>query len=649
MRKSWFKKSLVVGIICLFVGTSVVPSISRDIGKLSSGSYKKDIGKIEPRQAFFDNPTQEEWIEVPLKVNVLDGVYITADTIATVVTDANEKLERADTNVRFVFDKDKDINWNCSDTGNDDGYVTQNETWDHPHPPYTHYWGLHSLGIFCLEQHFNSMLGFKVYFANGIYDSDIAGMCPNTDNPPNAAIKGRPIPVAYVKNRPNNITCTRGMGGTLAHEFVHATTMSADHSVFPSNLMYEPLSGRTGATLTGDQIKEIRAGASVIGETRTNGSEVRGSIVRVDAKRLRWLDDTGDVSEKYIDLFTGFLFAEGPTADLEVTIGLRGLYPNGTDVNSTFQMGFNTDNNNSTGYYGVDKILRITLQGKYPFTQPNGSISADLYDVDSGESVPLTPGDVIRIQEIGCVIEPPLSQPCDYIDLIKQLLPLPLLGPLADEVPIDLWAINLSTGEYDFASFQFDFNPPPGATIEMEPLEAVPGQNVNVNGTCFPPVSTVTLLIDDAEILQTTTLDDGTFSVSFTVPNLAPGWYFVTAMSDARGNQIINSPYFDFSILTVPSAPLEIDITGGLGVDAVITNNGTANASGIEWQLHVEGGILGLINTNVNGTIDIPMGEARTVSTGLFLGLGPITIIARANDKEKTATGTQFIIFSMVK
>jgi len=206
-------------------------------------------------------------------------------------------------------------------------------------------------------------------------------------------------------------------------------------------------------------------------------------------------------------------------------------------------------------------------------------------------------------------------------------------------VPIDLWATNLDTGEYDFASFQFVFNPPPGVTIEMEPLEAVPGQNVNVNGTGFPPVSTIKLLIDDTEILQTTTLGDGTFSVSFTVPNLAPAWYFVTAMSNPS----------DFSILTVPSPNLEIDITGGIGVNAIITNNDTVNASGVEWQIHVEGGILGLINKTINGTIDVAAGKSKTVGTGLFFGLGPIAITANVADEEKTAEGIYLFIFSIMK
>jgi len=51
----------------------------------------------------------------------------------------------------------------------------------------------------------------------------------------------------------------------------------------------------------------------------------------------------------------------------------------------------------------------------------------------------------------------------------------------------------------------------------------------------------------------------------------------------------------------------------------------------------------------INDTVDIPAGQSRTVGTGMFFGLGPITISAKVADEEKTATGTQFIIFSMVK
>jgi hypothetical protein len=94
---------------------------------------------------------------------------------------------------------------------------------------------------------------------------------------------------------------------------------------------------------------------------------------------------------------------------------------------------------------------------------------------------------------------------------------------------------------------------------------------------------------------------------------------------------------------------LTFSITGGVGVKAEITNIGISDANDIPWQIHVEGGILGKINKTVNGTIDIPAGDTVIVKTGMLLGFGPISITAKVANEEQTATGTQLIIFSMVK
>jgi hypothetical protein len=93
---------------------------------------------------------------------------------------------------------------------------------------------------------------------------------------------------------------------------------------------------------------------------------------------------------------------------------------------------------------------------------------------------------------------------------------------------------------------------------------------------------------------------------------------------------------------------LVIAIGSGIGINAVIINTGTANAS-VDWQIHVEGGILGLINKTVNGTIDILAGESKTVKTGFFFGLGPITVTVKAADINETTKGIYLFIFSMVK
>lgn len=94
---------------------------------------------------------------------------------------------------------------------------------------------------------------------------------------------------------------------------------------------------------------------------------------------------------------------------------------------------------------------------------------------------------------------------------------------------------------------------------------------------------------------------------------------------------------------------LNFSIKGGLGVNLKITNNGTVNASNIVWQIHVDGGILGLINKTVNGTIDIIAGDSKTVRTGILFGLGHIYINVKVVDEETTTEGKQFLILSIIQ
>jgi len=94
---------------------------------------------------------------------------------------------------------------------------------------------------------------------------------------------------------------------------------------------------------------------------------------------------------------------------------------------------------------------------------------------------------------------------------------------------------------------------------------------------------------------------------------------------------------------------IKVTIKGGVGVEAVITNEGTSDVTGVPWQIHVAGGILGSINKTVSGTVDIKAGESQTVSTGMFFGLGGIIISAKVDIVGKAVRGTQLLIYSTVK
>jgi hypothetical protein len=94
---------------------------------------------------------------------------------------------------------------------------------------------------------------------------------------------------------------------------------------------------------------------------------------------------------------------------------------------------------------------------------------------------------------------------------------------------------------------------------------------------------------------------------------------------------------------------LKFTIIGGFGVHLKITNNGTINSSGIPWQIHVDGGIFGLINYTASGTVDIAIGETKTVRTKLFYGFGDIQITANVDEEMKTVPGTQLFILTIIK
>jgi hypothetical protein len=122
------------------------------------------------------------------------------------------------------------------------------------------------------------------------------------------------------------------------------------------------------------------------------------------------------------------------------------------------------------------------------------------------------------------------------------------------------------------------------------------------------------------------------------------GGFIVAGRTGSIGN-----PSSDGMLLKVGPFPhLDLEITGGLGIEVSITNNGLGDAIGVPYELTVTGGILGLINTTITDTIDIDAGATETISSGLLFGLGGIEITVKVGVKEGAAQGTQFLIFSIV-
>lgn len=97
-----------------------------------------------------------------------------------------------------------------------------------------------------------------------------------------------------------------------------------------------------------------------------------------------------------------------------------------------------------------------------------------------------------------------------------------------------------------------------------------------------------------------------------------------------------------------PFPQLDFKLKGGLGVKAKITNNGEGDAVGAPYEITVEGGILGMINKTVNGTIDITAGATENIPIGLLFGFGPFTVKITVGVKEETRKGFNIFAFTLV-
>jgi hypothetical protein len=121
------------------------------------------------------------------------------------------------------------------------------------------------------------------------------------------------------------------------------------------------------------------------------------------------------------------------------------------------------------------------------------------------------------------------------------------------------------------------------------------------------------------------------------------GYAIIGAKSDDND---IGSAYM-FMKIGIPD--LSIEITGGLKVKVKITNNGDNDTKNLDVQIHLKGGIFKMVNKSVDYTIDLLAGESKSLSAGLFLGLGKVFVTASTDFKEKTVYGLQLLFFTYIK
>src|SRR5919198_504514 len=141
--------------------------------------------------------------------------------------------------------------------------------------------------------------------------------------------------------------------------------------------------------------------------------------------------------------------------------------------------------------------------------------------------------------------------------------------------------------------------PMPGATTTPQPAaqpalqlstsSGLAGANITANGSGFKPAETVDVTFNGQSVGKPTVNDGGTFSLSFTVPNVPPGQYVVGAKGQTSGITAANTFTVNEGGATLafdpaqaaPGAQLTVKVTGMRPGETVqLSFNGPVVATG---------------------------------------------------------------------
>jgi hypothetical protein len=85
------------------------------------------------------------------------------------------------------------------------------------------------------------------------------------------------------------------------------------------------------------------------------------------------------------------------------------------------------------------------------------------------------------------------------------------------------------------------------------------------------------------------------------------------------------------------------EIAGGLGIKVTLSNIGNADAIEVPWSIVIDGRVFS--GAEKSGTVTLAPGASTTVSTGIILGFGPITITITVGTVTKTADAKLLLFF----
>jgi len=257
----------------------------------------------------------------------------------------------------------------------------------------------------------------------------------------------------------------------------------------------------------------------------------------------------------------------------------------------------------------------------------------------SGEQLPLIKGEWVEIR-------------CE-IDLTDDWLQIYYGGELLAEKPwsvdysgasggpmniacVDLWSNYATVVYYD------DFSLLPFGTTELTcdaggPYVGEVDEVISFTGTAYGGTEPYTWAWDFG--------DGETANVQNPTHAYAAAGEFTVTLTVTDAESTVATDTATATITEPQEEPIIVvdSISGGIGVKAVIKNIGTGDATGVAWEIALDGKLI-FLGKSKTGTVDIPAGGSVTVKS-FVIGFGATNINVTAADDAMTKTGKVLLFF----
>ena len=171
--------------------------------------------------------------------------------------------------------------------------------------------------------------------------------------------------------------------------------------------------------------------------------------------------------------------------------------------------------------------------------------------------------------------------------------------------------------------------PTAGPTLTLSTSNGLPGASITANGAGFQPGESVDVTFNGQSVGSPTVNTGGTFSLSFTVPNVAPGQYGVLAKGQTSGGTVTTTFTVNQTAASLTFSPPQ----AAPGTSVTVT--GAGFQAGETVQLTFNGAVVGSATADTAGAVTITL----TVPT-LAAGQYGVTATGQTSKTEVNSTYT---------